>query len=88
MKNYKFIIHGKVQGVYYRVSVQKNALTAGYSGYVKNLRDGSVEAGLTCKESQLENFINLLKKGSTCSSVISLKYQETNERFHGNFEIL
>jgi len=87
MKNYRFIINGRVQGVYYRVSVKKNALNAGYSGYVKNLSDGSVEAGVTCKESQLDNFTNLLKQGSTCSNVVSVEYKETDEKFSGDFEI-
>ena len=69
MKNYKFIIIGKVQGVYYRVNVKANASADGYKGYVKNLSDGNVEACVSCKESKLEGFIKILKTGSPNSVV-------------------
>lgn len=87
MKSYKFIINGKVQGVYYRANVKKNALNADYSGYVKNLPDGTVEAGIMCEDEQLSEFINILKQGSKHSNVTSLKQLDCNEIFNKNFEI-
>ena len=63
MKSYKFIISGKVQGVYYRKSVASNANRAKLSGYIKNLPDGNVEATVTCKESRFTEFITILKSG-------------------------
>ncbi|WP_372998283.1 acylphosphatase [Sulfurimonas sp.] len=87
MKNYKFKITGKVQGVYYRASVQKKALNAGYSGYVRNMPDGSVEAGVTCHSSKLEYFINLLKQGSEYSEVDAVEMQESEELFSEKFEV-
>ncbi len=41
-KSYKYRISGVVQGVYYRKSIQAEASRFGYSGYVKNMSDGSV----------------------------------------------
>ena len=87
MKNYKFKITGKVQGVYYRANVQKKALGAGYSGYVKNMTDGSVEAGVTCHTSKLEYFTNLLKQGSQYSEVDAIEMQESDEVFSQDFEV-
>ena len=87
MKNYKFKITGKVQGVYYRANVQKKALDAGYSGYVKNMPDGSVEAGVTCHSSKVEYFTNLLKQGSQYSEVNAVEMQECNELFAESFEV-
>jgi len=86
-KNYKFIVQGKVQGVYYRVSVQKNALNSGYSGYVKNKLDGSVEAGVSCDESSLDGFLQILQKGSTNSKVTTIEKSKCTEIFSGDFEI-
>ena len=87
MKNYKFIISGKVQGVYYRVSVKNNALKSNYKGYVKNLSDGNVEAGVTCEESQLNDFIAILKQGSQYSNVTDIVQSEHNEVFNNTFEV-
>ena len=40
-------VHGKVQGVFYRVTTQEQAMKLGLKGFVMNLPDGSVyfEAG-------------------------------------------
>lgn len=87
MKSYKFIISGKVQGVYYRANVKKNALNNNYSGYVKNMLDGTVEAVVTCDDEQLESFINILKRGFKNSNVIDIKQLECSEVFTGKFKI-
>jgi acylphosphatase len=38
------IVHGRVQGVGFRAFVEREALTRGIEGWVRNRRDGSVEA--------------------------------------------
>ena len=38
------IVHGRVQGVGFRAFVEREALTRGVEGWVRNRRDGSVEA--------------------------------------------
>ena len=87
MKSYKFIISGKVQGVYYRVNVKKNALKINYKGYVKNLPNDTVEAGVTCEEAQVGTFIEILKKGSQQSNVTNIAKSEHTETFTNSFEV-
>jgi len=87
MKNYKFIIYGKVQGVYYRVNVKNNALNATYKGYVKNMPDGTVEACVTCQDSELDSFLDILKKGSPNSEVKEIHTFTCKEIFNKPFEI-
>jgi len=41
------IVNGRVQGVFFRASTQRQAQQLGISGYAKNLSDGSVEV-LAC----------------------------------------
>jgi acylphosphatase len=38
------VVHGEVQGVFFRDSTRKEAESRGVSGWVKNCDDGSVEA--------------------------------------------
>ena len=87
MHSYRFLVSGRVQGVYYRANVAKNAKKSGFSGYVKNLDDGRVEAVVTCELSELETFKNILKKGSPLSKVTSLEEHPCSENFSGPFEV-
>ena len=67
---YKFIVSGKVQGVWYRKYVSENAKKAGFKGYVKNLTDGNVEAVAVIEnEEELNRFLEILKEGSPFSKV-------------------
>lgn len=87
MINYRFFISGRVQGVYYRANVAKNAQNAGFSGYVKNLDDGRVEAVVSCRNEHLPAFKTILHNGSPASSVSSIEEQPIDELFNGEFEI-
>lgn len=87
MISYKFIITGKVQGVYYRKNVEENALKLNFSGYVKNLSDGSVEACITCDETELDKFLDILQQGSPNSMVNNIEQSICDEVFEGEFEI-
>jgi acylphosphatase len=88
MKSYRFIISGQVQGVWYRRSIQVGANMAGFSGYVRNLPDGTVEAGVTCEEVRLEEFRELLWRGSEASRVKAVAQYESGEVYDGGFEVL
>lgn len=52
----KFIISGFVQGVGYRFFTQRSAATHQVLGYVKNLKNGEVEAYAEGKAEAVENF--------------------------------
>ena len=87
MQSYKFFVSGHVQGVFYRVNVSKNAQIKGFSGYVKNLGDGRVEAAVSCEEERLQDFIALLQKGSARSRVESIDQIAIEESFSGVFVV-
>ncbi|MEA2111589.1 MAG: acylphosphatase [Campylobacterota bacterium] len=87
MKSYKFIVSGTVQGVYYRKNVHQHAQQLNFSGYVKNLPDGTVEAAVSCDESHVNDFISMLRQGSRHSVVTDIKQSQTSELFDGPFKI-
>lgn len=88
MKSYKFIIKGTVQRVYYRREVSQNAKKENFSGYVKNLENGDVEACVTCKEKDLQTFINILKKGSPKSIVTNITQTQCEQIFTRSFSAI
>jgi acylphosphatase len=88
MKSYRFIVSGKVQGVYFRKTVFEKSTLVGFNGYVKNLPDGTVEAAITATDDlQLKQFRKILKKGSMASNVKSLEQFDCDEVFTKGFEI-
>lgn len=87
MQSFKFTISGKVQGVYYRKNVSQNAQKAHFSGYVKNLPNGDVEACVSCEEQRVAEFIKILKKGSASSIVKNIKQDICIQNYDGSFQI-
>lgn len=87
MKSYKFIISGKVQGVYYRKSVLNKSISLNFSGYVKNLPDKTVEAVVTCEPHRLKSFVSILNEGSLNSIVEDVKQFDCDEKYEGKFKI-
>jgi len=87
MENYQFVITGKVQGVWYRKSVCDNAIKKGFSGYVKNLSNGSVEVGACLSDDDFAVFISILEEGSIGSRVDNIQQFQANEVFSGEFTI-
>ncbi len=87
LKHYRFFISGRVQGVFYRKSVKESAQKHGFSGYVKNLTDGRVEAGVSLEEHRMGEFVEILQTGSIASEVTQIDSEEIHETHEGLFEI-
>jgi len=62
-------ITGRVQGVGFRYFTRQNAHELGISGWVKNLRNGDVEALLEGTVSDINEMISRLKAGPTAARV-------------------
>lgn len=65
----RFFVTGLVQGVGFRFFAQAEAERLGVSGYVRNLRDGRVEAYAIGTPDELAQFRARLEKGPRLSSV-------------------
>jgi acylphosphatase len=63
------IIRGQVQGVGYRAWVEDTALIRGLDGWVRNRRDGSVEAVFAGAADDVAAMIHACRKGPAAASV-------------------
>jgi acylphosphatase len=70
-------VSGKVQGVYYRASTRDAAREAGVDGWVRNLRDGRVEAVFEGDEAAVESVVEWCHDGSPAASVddVTVEYE-------------
>ncbi|MFA6265825.1 MAG: acylphosphatase [Pseudolabrys sp.] len=63
------IVHGRVQGVGYRAFVEREAKVRGLRGWVRNCRDGTVEALLVGDASAVENMMVACHRGPLAARV-------------------
>ncbi|MCE3286936.1 MAG: acylphosphatase [Gaiellaceae bacterium] len=59
----RVVVHGFVQGVFFRDSVRRHAIGVGVSGWVRNNRDGSVEAVFEGDADAVESLVRLCHQG-------------------------
>ena len=79
MEWYRFIIFGKVQGVFYRKFVSQTMMKKQYKGYIQNLDDGTVEVVAEVFDDDFDTFISILKEGSPSSLVEDIRYEIIND---------
>ena len=56
-------VRGHVQGVFFRETTRRRALTAGVAGWVRNLPDGSVEAVFEGEREAVEGLVAFVREG-------------------------
>lgn len=88
MKRIHLIIHGKVQGVFYRDNTQKKASELGLKGYVKNLSDETVEIVAEGSENKLGELIEFCRNNPGYSNVdkVEIKKEKPTDEFD-SFEV-
>jgi acylphosphatase len=74
----RFLVSGRVQGVFYRSYTVDYAIDLGIIGFVKNLPDGRVEIFAQGNPEKIELFKAKLEEGSPASIVTSV--DETEEK--------
>lgn len=74
----RFIVLGKVQGVFFRASSRDVALRLGLTGHAINLPDGSVEVFVCGDANAIQSMRNWLQKGPRMARVDSLQEEPVN----------
>ena len=89
MQSLRIKVSGMVQGVGYRYFAKRLADSLGVKGYVRNLRDGSVEVLAQCPDGATERrFLAGLEEGPAYGTVTDIdSTPEDNPRQFEGFEI-
>ena len=65
----RVVVHGSVQGVFFRDTTRRQARTRGVSGWVRNNADGTVEAVFEGESEAVERMVELSREGPSGARV-------------------
>jgi acylphosphatase len=84
MKRTRVVVHGHVQGVFFRDSTRRRALQEGVTGWVRNRVDGAVEAVFEGDQEAVERLVQFCQKGPRGAQVDRLeRFDEAPEGLAG-----
>jgi acylphosphatase len=69
LKRIHLIVKGRVQGVFFRASAQREAKQHGLTGWVKNRPDGAVEMIVEGEEDDVKDFLAWSQHGPSTARV-------------------
>jgi acylphosphatase len=81
-------IAGAVQGVGYRYWTERTAHDLGLSGWVRNRRDGTVEAVVSGPAERVDRMIERCREGPRAARVTSIDVEEEPATPSSGFEVL
>ena len=69
MKRARVVVHGHVQGVFFRAETRDRARSLGLGGWVRNAHDGSVEAVFEGEDERVESMVDWCRRGPSGARV-------------------
>ena len=86
-KTLRLVIHGRVQGVFFRDSMRREAQRLGIAGWVRNRSDGSVEAAVQGEPADVDAIARWARRGPDRAQVERVEI-EPHEGSYTNFEVI
>lgn len=88
-ESYRFVVKGRVQGVFFRQSAKMRADELGLHGWVRNRADGAVEGVVGGENTAaLSAFREWLQRGPPRACVESVDWSATGEEVGAGFAVL
>lgn len=81
VKRTRVVVHGRVQGVFFRDSTAEEAEKRGVAGWVTNRNDGSVEAVFEGESDAVRAMVDFCRQGPSAADVE--RVEDTDEEPEG-----
>ena len=81
------VVHGRVQGVFFRDSTERRASELGVSGWVRNCSDGSVEAVFEGPADAVEQAVSFVREGPGRADVESVDVTDEDPEGLDGFQV-
>lgn len=88
MKTIKLFISGSVQGVFFRKFIEDKAKELGLKGFARNLDDGRVEVAVEGKDENVNEMVEVCKKGPPHSDIKNVTTEEIKHQGFSGFRVL
>lgn len=88
MASARFLVSGRVQGVFFRASAQRRARDLGLTGHAKNLADGRVEVVACGAPQALDELRRWLHDGPPAARVDAVVCEAMPQREYTDFVCL
>lgn len=86
MASKQIVVHGRVQGVFFRQSAQDTAGDLGVAGWVRNRDDGSVEMVVEGEDDAVERMIAWAHEGPSHAQVTGVDVTDTDPQGLRSFD--
>jgi acylphosphatase len=83
----RVVVHGRVQGVFFRDSTEKEARSRGVAGWVRNRDDGAVEAVFEGDPDAVEALVAFCSSGPSRADVERVEVEEGQPEGLEGFEV-
>jgi acylphosphatase len=84
----RYLVEGRVQGVFYRAATAERAAELNLSGWVRNLADGRVEVVAAGEDESVEALAAWLWQGPPRARVTAVAVEECQEEVGAEFNII
>jgi acylphosphatase len=81
------IVHGRVQGVFFRDTTRRKAQSRGVSGWACNRSDGAVEAVFEGEPEAVDSLLNFVREGPRGAEVEDVEVIDEEPEGLSGFEI-
>ncbi|OGS90302.1 MAG: acylphosphatase [Gallionellales bacterium GWA2_60_18] len=86
-KTLRLVIHGRVQGVFFRDSMRREAQYLSIAGWVRNRSDGTVEAAVQGEPAAVDALVRWAHRGPDRAQVTRVEI-ELHEGGYSSFEVI
>jgi acylphosphatase len=83
----RVVVHGRVQGVFFRDTCRRRAVDAGVTGWVRNLDDGTVEAVLEGPDDAVDALVRWCHEGPDGATVTQVDVHDEEPQGEPSFVV-
>jgi acylphosphatase len=83
----RVVVHGSVQGVFFRDTTRRRAESRGVGGWVRNCADGTVEAFFEGDADAVDAMVQFVREGPRGAEVERVDVEEAEPKGHEGFEV-